>query len=198
MPRTYKQGKDAPFFGKHHSTETKKKIGAASLGNTYGELATHNHDGTNNPNYKHGDTGTKLWMVWIGIKQRCYNNKCSDYPRYGGRGVSMCEEWKDFILFKEWAITNGYQEGLTIDRIDNNGNYDATNGRWVTRVENISKDAGKSSRKPVGQFDLNGTLVATYVSAKQAGRETGFSQGNISNVCRGEQRQTNGFRWEYI
>jgi len=131
------------------------------------------------------------------MRQRCFNSTCRDYPRYGGRGITICEQWNDFVIFRDWALASGYQEGLTIDRIDNDKEYSPDNCRWILRVLNIGKDAGKTTRKPVNQYDLMGNLVASYSSAREAARRTGFSQGNISAVCRGEEKQTHGFIWSY-
>ena len=70
------------------------------------------------------------------MKQRCYNKNTVGYRNYGGRGITVCNEWKDsFLSFKKWAINNGYDESLSIDRIDNNGNYEPKNCRWVTRKQ---------------------------------------------------------------
>ena len=70
------------------------------------------------------------------MKNRCYNRSHMAYKNYGGRGISVCEEWKnDFQSFYKWAIANGYRDDLTIDRIDNNGNYESSNCRWVTMKE---------------------------------------------------------------
>ena len=78
----------------------------------------------------------RLYHIWNGIKYRCYNEKSKDFPHYGGRGIKMCNEWlHDFPAFREWAYTNGYQETLTIDRLDVNGYYEPKNCRWATVAE---------------------------------------------------------------
>lgn len=82
----------------------------------------------------------KLRPVWRGMKARCYNSNSSKFKYYGGRGISVCDEWKDFKTFYTWAIENGYRDGLTIDRIDVNGNYEPTNCRWVSKsVQNRNR-----------------------------------------------------------
>jgi len=68
------------------------------------------------------------------MKQRCFNPNNKSYIRYGGRGIVTCEQWRDNPqLFYEWALSNGYTHGLSIDRIDNNGNYEPNNCRWVDK-----------------------------------------------------------------
>lgn len=83
----------------------------------------------------HGESGTKLNRKWKKMKERCYNTNCERYKNYGGRGITVCEEWQGFIPFRDWALANGYEEGLSIDRINNDGNYEPSNCRWVTMAE---------------------------------------------------------------
>lgn len=81
---------------------------------------------------KHGKRNTRIYHTWRSMKDRCLNKNNDAYPRYGGRGIKICEEWLEFIPFYEWAMANGYRDDLTLDRKDNDGDYEPSNCRWVT------------------------------------------------------------------
>lgn len=78
----------------------------------------------------------KLYKVHEQMKQRCFNKNCKTFYRYGGRGITVCDEWLKYSNFKEWALKNGYKEGLDIDRINNDGNYEPNNCRFVPHIIN--------------------------------------------------------------
>ena len=85
--------------------------------------------------YKHGEYKTRLHKIWSSMHERCEYEKHTHFADYGGRGIKICEEWKEYVPFAKWARENGYSEELTIDRIDVNGNYEPSNCRWVTMKE---------------------------------------------------------------
>lgn len=80
---------------------------------------------------------TRLYEVWASMRKRCLVPSCPDWPRYGGRGVTICDEWlRDYGAFRDWAVTRGaYRKGLTLDRADSNGNYEPSNCRFVTKAD---------------------------------------------------------------
>lgn len=102
-------------------------------------------------NTKHGESHsnrTRLYTIWCGMRQRCSNPNRAAYKLYGGRGVSVCEEWNDYAAFKAWAMSAGYADNLSIDRIDPNDDYCAKNCRWITPSENTARaNKNHTSRK---------------------------------------------------
>lgn len=102
-------------------------------------------------NRKHGMSKTRLYECWRDMRNRCYLKTRYDYKRYGGRGIVVCDEWKNkFESFYDWAINNGYKDNLTLDRIDVNGNYCPKNCRWSTKKEQAT------NRRTTVMIEYNG------------------------------------------
>ncbi|MES1993150.1 MAG: hypothetical protein V4457_05990 [Pseudomonadota bacterium] len=87
----------------------------------------------------HGGSRTRLYRIWAHMKDRCLNAQSDAFEWYGGKGVFVCEAWLDFPTFRDWAIANGYADGLTVDRMDSDGPYAPDNCEWVTRSENTRR-----------------------------------------------------------
>lgn len=112
--------------------------------------------GCNNLTAK-GESKTRLYKIWKRMKRRCYDTNNNRYEYYGKRGIIVCDEWKnDFDAFKQWALANGYSDDLSIDRINNNGNYEPSNCRWATDIEQANN---KSNNKYITINDETKTLA---------------------------------------
>ena len=95
-----------------------------------------NKEKTIERNTKHSLRHTRIYRIWLLMKNRCLNSKYYLFKNYGGRGITICNEWKnDFVKFYDWSMNNGYNDTLTIDRIDVNGNYEPSNCRWATKLQ---------------------------------------------------------------
>lgn len=101
-------------------------------------------------NTSHGGSATRLYRIWQAMHDRTGNPKASRYAYYGARGIAVCTEWTEFGPFRDWALANGYADDLSIDRIDNDGNYEPSNCRWAdqtTQVRNRRPRSALSSQR---------------------------------------------------
>ena len=111
----------------------------------------------------HGKSNSRLYRIWNHMKQRCSNRKNKYYHNYGGRGITVCSEWVNFEVFQAWAISNGYGDNLTIERVDNNGNYCPDNCTW------IQKSAQSSNTRRCVTLTYNGKTQNISSWAKELG-----------------------------
>lgn len=122
----------------------------------------------------HGMTNTRLYRIWCNMKTRCYCKSDPHYERWGGRGISICTEWNSsFISFYNWAISNGYDDSLTIDRIDNDKNYEPNNCRWASLIE----QANNTRRNP--HYEHNGESHTMAEWARISGINRGILKDRV-------------------
>ena len=135
-------------------------------------------------NKKHGEKGTKLYMVWIQMKQRILNPNHKFYKDYGGRGITIYTEWLEFIPFRAWALSNGYAEGLEIHR-EGDGNYEPSNCRFITieennrnktntitmeianEIRNLYSTGNYIQKELAERFNINFRIISSIINNKQ-------------------------------
>ena len=122
---------------------------------------------TSERNFKHGDSKTRLYKIWIGMKKRCYNKNSARYPDYGGRGIIVCDEWHHWETFKNWSIKHGYTDTSSIERIDFNGNYEPSNCMWIP-IEEQSKNRRNCHLITYDGKTMNLTDWAKEIGVKRA------------------------------
>lgn len=112
-----------------------------------------------------------LYWAWKAMKQRCQNPRCKAYHNYGARGIKVCEKWKQFEPFLAWALNNGYEKGLDLDRKDNDGDYEPSNCRWISRRDNIN------NRRNTIMIEVEGETLPDTVWAEKTGIERSVLKG---------------------
>ncbi len=141
---------------------------------------------------KHSDSRTKLYKMHTGMKQRCFNSNNNAYYNYGGRGITVCNEWIDYSVFKEWALNNGYIEGLTIERINNDSNYEPNNCTFITRQENLM-NRRTSILNRFTQEEIN-NMIEEYINTSISLQDTAFkykiSMSSIYRLLNGRTKNT--------
>lgn len=148
---------------------------------------------------KTGLSQTKLYRVWSSMKERCNNKSSKSFKNYGGRGIAVCEQWNDpdkgFENFLNWAHKNGYQEGLEIDRINNNDGYRPDNCRWVS-----SKDNSRNLRKnvPVCVISKSTGMKKNCRSLSEAEEITGIDAERIRRAINGRKVTVTNYEFESI
>ena len=134
------------------------------------------NEGIRKSKITHGLSGTRLYYIYENMMKRCYDQNAEKYPNYGGRGITVCEEWRtDRQAFFDWALSNGYTEELTIDRIDVNGNYCPENCRWATQKEQAN------NRTSNRYLEYNGETHTVIEWAELIGMSPGTLYARIEN-----------------
>jgi hypothetical protein len=105
----------------------------------------------------------RIYNIWYGMIYRCTNPKCEAYPRYGGRGITVCDEWLTFSTFKAWAHKSGYASNLTLERVDNSKGYNPGNCKWATPLEQ-----GNNKRNNI-HFSINGINLTVAELSRRSG-----------------------------
>ena len=124
-------------------------------------------------NYKHGQNNTKIHSIYDNMKSRCYNENTESYSLYGGRGITVCDEWlNDFQVFYDWAMANGYRDGLSIDRINNDEGYYPENCRWVT----VKEQANNRRSNRLITFDDETHTLTEWAKIKNISPKTLFTR----------------------
>lgn len=125
-----------------------------------------------------------IYLAWRSMKKRCSNSNHEWFHRYGGRGISVCPEWKEYPAFLKWALGAGWEPGLTLDRRDNDSGYSPGNCRWATKkVQGRNTHTNKLSMETAKEIRK---LKAAGVSAKELSTKFNIAYSHVFVVCRNE------------
>ncbi|MCM3595052.1 hypothetical protein M4D55_04545 [Metabacillus idriensis] len=143
----------------------------------------------------------RLYKIWWGMKERCYDKNHHQYQNYGGKGITLCDEWQDFLNFHIWALDNGYKDNLTIDREDSNDIYKPSNCRWLTKSENTAHTNRTTHRRktkfmyygisPTGEY-------YEFANANQFAKEHELRAGILRDMANGRKYTTKLYQgWKF-
>jgi hypothetical protein len=150
-----------------------------------------------NANTVHGFTNTRIHLEWIRMRQRCYYEKNDNYKYYGGRGITVCDEWKNnFLNFYEWSMSHGYSDYLSIDRIDNDKGYSPDNCRWVDM--NTQRRNRRNCLKPIVQIKSNGEKIFWDNALSSTNGQYGTEYKGIMACLSGKRKHYKGDSWKYV
>ncbi len=138
-------------------------------------------------NFIHGDHLTKLYALWRNFRYRCTCPTSKDYPNYGKKGISVFEKWNDYPTFKTWALSSGYEEGLTIERKDNAQGYCPQNCIFTTTKEN---NRNKSTSR---WWFIDGIR---FISASTAAKHFNVGESTIQRWCNGFSQKNDKYKYE--
>jgi len=140
----------------------------------------------------HGISNTRVYFIYKDMKRRCYSPQRKNYKHYGGRGITICDEWLNSPLeFYNWAMNNGYESHLTIDRIDNDGNYCPENCQWITREDSTKKQVYDRGQLIEG-IDPQGKSYI-FINKSEFAREHELQSTKISAVINGKRNHHKGW-----
>jgi predicted DNA-binding protein (UPF0251 family) len=136
----------------------------------------------------HGLIKHPIYKVWADMKTRCYNPKHKHFHRYGGRGIKVCDDWEnDFKKFYDFCTQNGYKKGLEIDRINNDGNYEPKNCRFVTHIKNVRNRSTTKLNWETVQEIRNAKLLNPELTQEEFAVAYGVGKTTIHNILNNER-----------
>ncbi len=161
----------------------------------YGEMY-----GESNPSYKHGhrpkySKPSPTYISWRNMRQRCQNPNHPDYEDYGGRGIKVCKRWKDFVNFL--TDMGERPEGLTLDRINNDGNYEPDNCRWATLKQQAQNQRDHKNQYLFIAIDSQGTMITSNNQSEFA-RQHGLNQSHIADCLNGRHKSHKGWTFKRL